>query len=78
MNSVSTPGAKSTKSSDMLLISACPMPTKKEKESFLLMLKYYCANFAVISPLLPFVTLWDENEVPIDSRRERIDQFFKV
>jgi hypothetical protein len=49
-------------------------PDRDTKRGYVPLIKYFRANWAVLSPFLPFVQLRDENDFPIDGRREGLER----
>jgi hypothetical protein len=54
-------------------LAGCTPPTKKEKRSYLLMVKWFHDRWAKIGPWIPVTNLRDEGQVPITARREGIE-----
>lgn len=45
-------------------------PSRTEKRSFVLLMKWFKENWELIFPVLPFIQLRDENKKVIDGQRE--------
>jgi hypothetical protein len=53
--------------------AGCSPPTKKEKRSFILMIKWFYDQWARIAPWVPCVNLRDERGIPITAHREGVE-----
>jgi hypothetical protein len=49
-------------------------PDRDTKRGYIPLIKYFRANWAMLSPFLPLVQLRDANDVPIDGRREGLEK----
>lgn len=56
------------------ILSGVVEPSREEKRSFPLLIEWYHTYWDVISPMLPYIQLRDENNQVIDGRREIIEK----
>jgi hypothetical protein len=60
--------------SSLLDIAPPPRPARR---SYVLLLKWFKERWSHILPILPFIQLRDDNDVPIDGQRELLDLLLK-
>jgi hypothetical protein len=59
------------------LMSGLLEPSREDKRSYVLMIKWFKDRWETVGPMLPFIHLRDANDRIIDSRRELIDKVMK-